>query len=145
MDAKYLEVDEFQLIRARSVKDDSGGILLESGSYKPRYRQESLNGKPVDGMDELYQASTLVRPVLGQKVQALVTQVCQDCQANEDKVTIKFPPLKSRERASAKAQDDYSRRVPGPAIAWLYDILRYSLWFETADQVLRRIDILEKG
>ncbi|CAJ1949233.1 unnamed protein product [Cylindrotheca closterium] len=95
-------------------------------------------------MNELYEAAHITRPILKEKVEKLVQQVCQSLSDDPDTVEIKLPELKGRERASRKAQDDYSGRVPGPGIAWLYDVLRCSILFQSADQVLKCIDILEQ-
>ena len=45
-------------------------------------------------------------------------------------------PLKRRERALEKASNDYDDRDPGPAVSWLFDIVRGKAVCETGDQIL---------
>lgn len=54
---------------------------------------------------------------------------------DRDGCETKFPPLKGRDRASEKAEDDYSKRNPGPGEAWLFDIVRGSVICEDGHTV----------
>ena len=47
-------------------------------------------------------------------------------------------PLKGRGRAQEKIDDDYADRDPGPACAWLFDVVRAKVVCDTADEVRSR-------
>jgi hypothetical protein len=52
--------------------------------------------------------------------------------------------LKGRKRTEEKAHDDYSERKPGPAVSWLYDIVRGSIEFSSSEQLLKCIELMKK-
>ena len=57
-------------------------------------------------------------------------------------VEVQVATLKDPVRVSDKAKDDYATRVPGPAIGWVYDIVRMRFLCTTAKQikaVLKRV------
>jgi ppGpp synthetase/RelA/SpoT-type nucleotidyltranferase len=52
--------------------------------------------------------------------------------------------LKGKQRAKEKAEHDYGNRKPGPGLSWLYDIVRGSVEFGSAFQVVQFVDLLQK-
>ena len=50
--------------------------------------------------------------------------------------------LKERTRIKAKAASDYSERVPGPAISWVFDCVRASYIVDTGKQALQLLKML---
>lgn len=148
LDAKYDEVDEFHRIAKFIVSTDSGGIQAEDtidpNVFKAEYQQQSVSGKPVETLDELYEAATKCQPVYEKLIRYLVARVSQACNVDESSVDLKIMPLKSRQRSVNKSNDDYKDRVPGPPVSWLYDIVRGSIRFSTADQVLKCLEIMKE-
>jgi len=158
MDAKYLEIDEFQLIKGRSIHNDSGGICcpiphteserMRQKLYKAEYQQQSPQGTPVERLDDLYKAAELTSSLFQERTTALVQRLLHNCgndDSNEEvNRRIKFAKLKGRDRALQKAHDDYSNRSPSPDVSWLYDISRCSIILDSAQEVLECIAILEQ-
>ena len=56
-----------------------------------------------------------------------------------ESVEVQFPPLKGRERALQKADDDYIKQKPATAVPWFYDVVRGSIQFSTIEQVEQSI------
>ena len=55
-------------------------------------------------------------------------------------------PLKGAERAVEKARDDYEKRVDGPGLSWLFDMVRGSVICEQPEEVHRVIEqLLNRG
>mmetsp|Transcript_31811 Transcript_31811/g.77065 ORF Transcript_31811/g.77065 Transcript_31811/m.77065 type:complete len:845 (+) Transcript_31811:1045-3579(+) len=154
MDARYLEVDEFRLIALHSLSNDSGGGIVlsdyssddDSVQVKPEYQQQSISGKPVKTMDELLEAATLAQP----HFRSLINKMLKKLDTKMDRTqsyrepVVSFMTLKERWRASEKAQDDYSKFVPGPAFSWLFDIVRGSIEFHSAAEVISFVGLLEQ-
>ncbi|CAJ1966754.1 unnamed protein product [Cylindrotheca closterium] len=137
MDAKYLEVDEFKQIAQLENVD----VKLE---ITDEHQQLATSGdRPVETLDELYEAAVVVGPVYQDYIRNLVDQVCEACGDSVETVDVQFASLKGKERALAKAFDDYSNRTLPPGISWLYDIVRGSIKFVSADQVLKCLEILQ--
>lgn len=94
-------------------------------------RQMSLDGSTVLSISELY----------------LVAEVAQLDFATHMITTIKaaglttanlhIAPLKGKLRAEEKAKDDYSDREKGPAVSWLFDIVRASFICETDAEMMQ--------
>lgn len=149
MDQKYEEVDNATRLAKLELRTDSGGIALSESDakFKENYRQLSTNGEPVQSLEELYAAAQAAQPKFMEKIQFLVSQVCHDCNVDQADVKVFFADLKKQERALEKAQDDYDKRSPGPGISWLYDIVRGSVEFNSAEEIeifIRRLHE-EKG
>jgi len=164
MDKKYKEVDEFERIASVQLSNDSGGIELPSGDFKPQYQQQTLEGNPVSNLKELYDAANKAKPVYESVITRIFDQVCQECKGDgestvtfpklkdqyraqveaHEKVdgesTVTFAKLKGQERAQAKAHDDYDQRTPGPGVAWLFDIVRGCIEFTSSDQILKFLE-----
>ncbi|CAJ1964987.1 unnamed protein product [Cylindrotheca closterium] len=160
MDAKYAEIDPDSTIANLDIQTDSGGIISDQTgtdnqmAYKKEYQQQSLNGAPVTKLTELYDAATAAQQVYQEVVQQLVDKVTESCAhvagVSEGKIgadtagaKLQFAPLKGRERAQEKADDDYSDRVPGPGTSWLYDVVRGSVKFSTAEQIAKCLELIQ--
>mmetsp|Transcript_27421 Transcript_27421/g.66603 ORF Transcript_27421/g.66603 Transcript_27421/m.66603 type:complete len:914 (+) Transcript_27421:89-2830(+) len=144
MNTKYAEVDESKLLQKLEVSTDSGGIQLPEAkppTFKMEYQQQSCKGIPTKTYDQLYSAAESVEPLYESLVHRLVDQVCH---GRTDQVVIKFAPLKSRQRAREKSRDDYAGRKPSPGLSWLYDIVRGSIAFASAEDIAQCIDLMIK-
>ncbi|CAJ1932944.1 unnamed protein product [Cylindrotheca closterium] len=146
MDAKYQEVDEDNRLANFKLKTDSGGIQLpdKEDQYKEVYQQQSVHGVAVKTIDELYAAAEVAQPIYEKTIKRLISKVCDDCGTSLNKVGMRFADLKQQERALEKAEDDYGRRRPGPAVSWLYDIVRGSVEFRSAKEIERFVHNLRK-
>ncbi|KAL3932467.1 MAG: hypothetical protein SGBAC_010838 [Bacillariaceae sp.] len=159
MDAKYAEIDPESTLANLDIKADSGGIELKDShnpmSYKKEYQQQASDGSPVHKLTELYDAAQTAQQVYQGVIQQLVDKVMKahvdvaDCSAEKPDdgatpgVKVQFAPLKGRERAQEKADDDYSNRVPGPGASWLYDIVRGSVKFSTTEQIAMCLKLIQ--
>jgi tetratricopeptide (TPR) repeat protein len=147
MDAKYLEVDELQTIAKFQLTTDSGGIETDSDDkfeFKTEYQQHSIKAEPVKTLQELYAAAKIIKPIYQDTITRIVDQVCEALGDQKDTVEVDFAPLKGRDRAQAKADDDYSKRNPGPCISWLFDIVRGSIKFSTCEQVAKFVELVQE-
>jgi tetratricopeptide (TPR) repeat protein len=152
MDAKYAEIDEYQNLAQLDVTIDSGGIEMGSDDpleYKQQYQQQSIAGEPVATFEELYKAAEIAKPVYERIINELVDRisVCGDDnnnKNNKEDVTIEFAALKGRERAVEKADDDYMKRKPPAGLSWVYDIVRGSIQFATAEKVQTCIELMQQ-
>ena len=127
MDAKYTEVDELHTIAKLDVTEDSQGIHVVDNEYKAEFQQQTVDGEPVKNVDELYAAAEIAMPVYRSIIEDIVKQVSDFLPEQKDEMYVEFAPLKGKERASEKAMDDYSRRLPETGVSWLYDIVRGSI------------------
>mmetsp|Transcript_12727 Transcript_12727/g.30322 ORF Transcript_12727/g.30322 Transcript_12727/m.30322 type:complete len:694 (-) Transcript_12727:117-2198(-) len=147
MDAEYGSVDPSQQLANFQIESDSGGIeddtMDDKNMYKYEYQQQSTEWEPVKDISELYTAAEMIRPVYIEKVESLVAKV-KEIHGQESQIKIKIPPLKGKERAMAKAEDDYGNRDPGPAVSWLYDIVRGSVLFSSADCLLTCVRLIKE-
>lgn len=145
MDAKYLAVDEFQVIAKFSISTDSNGIECAERrrSFKKKYQQQNVEGQTVRTLNELYDAAERARPIFRKMIENLVSLVREKLNEPESAIVIKFANLKGRDRSCSKANDDYASRDPGPAISWLFDIVRASVEFTSAAQVRACLEIIK--
>jgi tetratricopeptide (TPR) repeat protein len=135
LNAKYSEVQELQLIAKDPMESHMGD--------KSKCQQQSCAGTPVRTLGDLYIAAEIAKKVFKNTVKRVVTQVSEICGARSSNIKVKFASLKERERAHAKAEEDYENQRPGPAISWLKDIVRASVVFNSSDQILQCIDLLQ--
>ncbi|KAL3934974.1 MAG: hypothetical protein SGBAC_009415 [Bacillariaceae sp.] len=104
-------------------------------------QQLSMSGEPVKNLVELYEVAEEMLPMFKAKIENLMggMDTSRVCAASAD-AHFKLPPgenkLKGKRRASEKAKDNYSKSEPGPPESWLYDIVRGSILFDTADQMI---------
>ncbi|KAL3925424.1 MAG: hypothetical protein SGILL_000430 [Bacillariaceae sp.] len=114
-------VDPQGKIAGIKVKAHSKGIEEKNGTFKAGYRQQDIHGKPVRHLTDLYQAGEAAQT----EFESFLDSLLLGCDlAKLDRV---IAPMKPRARASQKAIEEYTYRVPGPAESWIYDILRASI------------------
>jgi tetratricopeptide (TPR) repeat protein len=106
-------------------------VSISTGDgFNADMRQVATTGQFVQNILELYEVAALAQPIFN-KLIAVVVGAVPDCRPD----MIHLAPLKGRERATAKANDDYSGRAAGPGEAWLFDIVRASVECETEAQI----------
>ena len=108
----------------------SGGIVERDGSYKSGCRQEDIEGEPIRYLSDLYIAAREAAPEFQSVMDSMRHSIPELTSAN-----VEVAPLKSYSRAAKKAQEEYMYRNPGPAEAWLYDILRGSVYCKSYKQI----------
>lgn len=147
MDAKYQEIDEFETIAKFSLEADSGGIETSSEDpleFKEEYQQQTAEGNPVKTLNELYDAADVAFPIYQTMIKNIVDKVCQVCGVEDrDSIYLTFAPLKGRDRAKEKAEDDYAKRNPDPGVSWLFDIVRGSVEFTSAEQIMTCLKLMK--
>jgi tetratricopeptide (TPR) repeat protein len=115
-------IDPQGKIAAMKVKPHSKGIEEKDGTFKAGYRQQDIKGKPIRHLTDLYIAAEMAQSEFKNLVESLGQSV-----VGFSKGDIEVAPIKQRARASQKAQEEYTYRIPGPGEAWLYDVLRASV------------------
>ncbi|KAL3938428.1 MAG: hypothetical protein SGBAC_006669 [Bacillariaceae sp.] len=115
-------------------------------------QQLSLGGEPVKNLVQLYEVAEIFPPVFGAKVEDLLGKVAATSADNAEEsspcgVHFRLPPvqyskLKGKQRASEKARNEYSKQEPGPPESLLYDIVRGSVLFDSADQLLEFLEVV---
>mmetsp|Transcript_31908 Transcript_31908/g.77328 ORF Transcript_31908/g.77328 Transcript_31908/m.77328 type:complete len:201 (+) Transcript_31908:185-787(+) len=101
MDNKYVEVDELQLIAKFETLTDSGGIETDSddpSEYKAEYQQQSIEGTPVETLNELFASAAIAKPIYEREITRLVAAVCEARGEKMENVEVVFPDLKGRKR-----------------------------------------------
>ena len=88
-------------------------------------RQCGLDGEPAASLDALYEVAALASVQFEQ----IMTAACPDG------VTLKIAPLKGRDRAGAKARDEYKDKT-APCYSWLFDITRGAALCQTEDALV---------
>ncbi|KAL3943271.1 MAG: hypothetical protein SGBAC_002642 [Bacillariaceae sp.] len=141
--SKYYENNEFQQIARLYVQTDSGGIETDALEYKRQYQQQSTAGTPVNSFEELYEAANIANVVFKDTVMRLADRARKACGDSREILNVEFPRLKGRERALEKSDDDYMNRTPGPAVSWLYDIVRASIEFASVDQIAAFLELVK--
>mmetsp|Transcript_8307 Transcript_8307/g.19997 ORF Transcript_8307/g.19997 Transcript_8307/m.19997 type:complete len:746 (-) Transcript_8307:650-2887(-) len=144
MTSKYKKIENLNSVAKLTIKEDSGGIQSKGNdplAYKAHYQQVSVNGTATKTLDELYDAAETALPEYRRIVDTIVDEVRKECPGD---VLVAIAPLKGRQRARAKALDDYNERTPGPAISWLFDIVRGSIEFSSAAQIIKCIALIQK-
>lgn len=89
------------------------------GAWLPTAQQQSVDGLVARDLGELYEAAELALQPFAEIVLEAV-QRGLGVAFDEDRIA----PLKGRARASIKARTCYQKRLPGPSISWVYDVLR---------------------
>lgn len=121
-DQRAALVDPHGKIAGIKVKSHSKGIQEKDGTFKAGYRQQDLTGNPVKHLADLYRAAEVALPEFKATLRTLV-----DAVGGLEESDLEMAEIKSRDRATEKAQEEYSYRIPGPPESWLYDILRASI------------------
>jgi tetratricopeptide (TPR) repeat protein len=123
-------VDPQGKIAAMKIKPHSKGIKEKDGTYKSGYRQQDVKGNPIRNLSALYIAAKEATP----EFQTLMDSL-RDNVPGLTSADVEVVPIKNVSRASKKAQEEYSYRQPGPGEAWLYDILRASVYCKSYKQM----------
>ncbi|KAL3942707.1 MAG: hypothetical protein SGBAC_003152 [Bacillariaceae sp.] len=149
MKAAFLQDNEMRWLAAIEAKNDSGGIECTSNKahqYKPEFQQQSSDGTPVKSLDDLYEAATIAQPIFLEVLNNLAKKACVKSDDDPHRTNSQSPRVvistKGRDRAQAKAIDDYATRNPGPAVSWLYDIVRASIEFQSSQDFSRCINLI---
>ncbi|CAH0363800.1 unnamed protein product, partial [Pelagomonas calceolata] len=95
-------------------------------------RQCGLDGEPAASLDALYEVAALASVQFEQ----IMTAACPDG------VTLKIAPLKGRDRAGAKARDEYADKT-APCYSWLFDITRGAALCQTEEAIVQLYASLE--
>ena len=110
-------------------------LSSSDGRFNPALQQQRFGGGggggggPVRSLDELYGVAAAAR--------AGFAQMLVDVAGKVDGVLVKLPSgLKGRARAAEKADDSYAGYSPGPAVSWLFNIVRGSLVCDTVAAVI---------
>lgn len=93
-------------------------------------RQQRADGSVARSIDEVYECADLARGAFQRLLGRLRAEVV-------------VAPLKSRARALEKAIDDYGDRSPGPAVSWLFDIVRGSVICDSVSGMQAALQRLE--
>lgn len=144
MDAKYTEVDELHTIAKLEMQENSNGIHVVDNEYKSEFQQQTVGGDPVKSADELYAAAAIAEPIYKDIIEGLVKQVQDFLPEQKDDIYLEFAPLKGQERASEKANDDYSQRLPETGVSWLYDIVRGSICCGHSEQITKCLELIQE-
>ena len=95
-------------------------------------RQTGLDGKPTESLDALYEVAKLASV----KFKDILAAACPAG------VTLKIAPLKGRDRAGAKARDEYADKTP-PCFSWLFDITRGAALCQSEGDIVQLYASLE--
>ncbi len=94
-------------------------------------RQCGLDGEPAATLDALYEVAALARV----RYEEIITKAAGG-------VTLLFAPLKGRDRAKAKAEEQFRSLTP-PCYSWLFDIIRGSALCSTEAEIVSLYKALE--
>jgi len=130
IDDRVSFMDPLSKLSNLKVKVHSDGIQKKNGKFKKEFQQRSLNGKVVRNLDDLIGPAKLAQEVLTRLLSLLAREI-KDMQQGSYVVA----PLKQRNRAFNKAQEEYSHRSPGPPESWLYDVVRASIYCKSYAQI----------
>ena len=105
----------------------------------------SVDGEVVKTLPELQAAAEVAKPLFDKILLDLLQSLDMDPNTYLPTPTV---PLKKMDRVLQKAEDDYSKRQPGPSFSWVYDVVRSSIYCDDEDQitaVLSALRILEEN
>ncbi len=114
------------------IKGDVKKIPWVGKSLGDECRQCGLDGLPAASLDALYEVAALASV----QFEEIMTAACPDG------VTLKIAPLKGRDRAGAKARDEYADKT-APCYSWLFDITRGAALCQTEDAIVQLYASLE--
>lgn len=116
------------------VEVRTSSILGSDGvTFDFEFIQQSKDGQPVSSAAELVAVGGVVLPHFAAMVQTIGAKVGGGVQ-------VKLAPLKKESRILQKANDDYSTRSPGPAVGWVYDVVRMKFVCDSANDILRVLE-----
>ena len=124
------QIDE---IAREHIKGDVKKIPWVGKNLGDECRQCGLDGEPAASLDALYEVAALARV----QFEEIMTAACP-----ESGVKLMFAPLKGRDRAGAKARDEYADKT-APCYSWLFDITRGAALCQTEDAIVELYAALE--
>lgn len=127
---KMQTIDPSEKLGTIKLKAHSKGIQEKDGTFKSGYRQQDGNGRIIKYLSDLYAAAEEAKPAFQGVLNSLLRDLPQ-LNAN----SVEMAPIKDQARATEKAQEEYTYRIPGPREAWLYDVLRASVTCKTQKQM----------
>ncbi|CAJ1954393.1 unnamed protein product [Cylindrotheca closterium] len=135
MEELYNQVDPKQTLANHNLPDVNLAI-----------QQLSVKSVPVQNLVELYQVAEIVFPIFATKIEKLIGEARKRTDPRECGIQLRLPSgktkLKGKQRALEKAYDDYSKKEPGPPESWLNDIVRGSVTFDRAEELLRFLELV---
>jgi tetratricopeptide (TPR) repeat protein len=124
------QIDEIARVH---IKGDVKKIPWVGKNLGDECRQCGLDGEPAASLDALYEVAALARV----QFEEIMTAACP-----ESGVKLMFAPLKGRDRAGAKARDEYADKT-APCYSWLFDITRGAALCQTEDALVSLYKTLE--
>ena len=124
------QIDEIARVH---IKGDVKKIPWVGKNLGDECRQCGLDGEPAASLDALYEVAALARV----QFEEIMTAACP-----ESGVKLMFAPLKGRDRAGAKARDEYADKT-APCYSWLFDITRGAALCQTEDALVSLYKALE--
>jgi tetratricopeptide (TPR) repeat protein len=124
------QIDEIASVH---IKGDVKKIPWVGKNLGDECRQCGLDGEPAASLDALYEVAALARV----QFEEIMTAACP-----ESGVKLMFAPLKGRDRAGAKARDEYKDKT-APCYSWLFDITRGAALCQTEDAIVQLYAALE--
>uniref|UniRef100_A0A7S4A2P2 RelA/SpoT domain-containing protein n=1 Tax=Pelagomonas calceolata TaxID=35677 RepID=A0A7S4A2P2_9STRA len=124
------QIDE---IAREHIRGDVKKIPWVGKNLGDECRQYGLDGEPAASLDALYDVAALARV----QFEEIMTAACP-----ESGVKLMFAPLKGRDRAGAKARDEYKDKT-APCYSWLFDITRGAALCQTEDAIVQLYASLE--
>eukprot|EP00980_Cylindrotheca_fusiformis_P012674 scaffold3103_cov136-Cylindrotheca_fusiformis.AAC.12 len=129
---------------------DSSGMRAGGWQSPPRplpgpYQQQTVDGDTVCTLDDLYGAATIAKPVYEETISRIIDQVCGD--GSGPQAIVNVAEMKSRDSALEKANCEDGRKdkmKDGSEFSWLYDIVRGSILFCSAEQMMKCIALLQQ-
>ncbi|KAL3930054.1 MAG: hypothetical protein SGBAC_011936 [Bacillariaceae sp.] len=147
MDAKYNEIDEFQIIAGHAIKADISDMRVSPDNpslYSSQFQQQSIRGQPVKTLSELYEAAEQSKPIYQEIVKDIVRKFQSKHAETTVGMVVNLSELKGKQRAQEIAEDDYAKRCPKPGLSWLYDIVRGSIEFTSAHHVIEFLELIQQ-
>ena len=123
------QIDDIARVHIKGAVKEIPWVGMDLGDER---RQCGLDGKPTESLDALYEVAALANV----QFKEIMTAACPDG------VTLKIAPLKGRDRAGAKAQDEYADKT-APCYSWLFDITRGAALCQTEDAIVQLYASLE--
>ena len=123
------QIDDIASVHIKGAVKEIPWVGMDLGD---ECRQCGLDGKPTESLDALYEVAALANV----QFKEIMTAACPDG------VTLKIAPLKGRDRAGAKAQDEYADKT-APCYSWLFDITRGAALCQTEDAIVQLYASLE--
>ena len=124
------QIDEIASVH---IKGEVKKIPWVGKSLGDDCRQCGLDGEPAASLDALYEVAALARV----QFEEIMTAACP-----ESGVKLMFAPLKGRDRAGAKARDEYADKT-APCYSWLFDITRGAALCQTEEAIVQLYASLE--